>query len=139
MGASIHAEIKCILLVDDNQADNYLHQMVIEKMGIAQDIRTVHTGEEALEYLQQHDKTRYPEPNLIFLDINMPGINGWEFLEEYKKLNFEFHEHVLVVMLSTSPNPEDREKAQQNRYITDFLNKPLTSSRLESILSKHFS
>ena len=139
MAPSIHAEIKCILLVDDNQADNYLHKMVIEKMRIAQDIRIVQTGEEALEYLQQHDKTRFPEPNLIFLDINMPGINGWEFLEEYKKLDFEFHEHVFVVMLSTSPNPEDREKAQQNRYFADFLNKPLTSSCLESILSKHFS
>ena len=138
MAPSIHAEIKCILLVDDNQADNYLHKMVIEKMGVVQEVRVVQTGEEALAYLQQDDKTLYPQPNLIFLDINMPGINGWEFLEEYKKLDFKFYEHVLVVMLSTSPNPEDREKAKQNRYVTDFLNKPLTSSCLENILSKHF-
>jgi CheY-like chemotaxis protein len=68
----------------------------------------------------------------------MPGMNGWDFLEEYKKLNFVNQGKVIIIMLTTSLNPDDRAKAESNPFIRGFINKPLNSDSLYSILKTHF-
>ena len=82
-------KLNCILLVDDDEPTNFLNQMVIEELDIAEQIRVAQNGQEALTYLKKTGigDENFPLPDLILLDINMPAMNGWEFLERYRKLN----------------------------------------------------
>lgn len=130
--------LNCILLVDDNPDDNLFHERVIRKTGCTKNIVAKQSGKAALEYLRS--KADHPEahPDLIFLDINMPGMNGWEFLDAYNLLDDPLKSRVVVVMLTTSVNPDDREKANTILSISSFQTKPLTVKILLEILQEHF-
>jgi CheY-like chemotaxis protein len=128
-------KLNCILLIDDNHADNYFHKIVIEKLNITERIEVALDGVEALNFLKQESKT---PPELIFLDINMPKIDGWGFLESYKGLSLKQKQSIIIVMLSTSDNPKDLEKARQIEEVSGFKVKPLTEEMLTEILEKHF-
>jgi len=77
-------KLNCILLVDDDPEDNFFHQIIINEMKIVKNIDTVRNGIEEIAYFKKENQI---PPNLIFLDINMPKMNGWEFLEEFNNLN----------------------------------------------------
>jgi len=133
-------KLNCVLLIDDDEPTNFLNQIIIESTGCTEQIKTVQSGEEALEYLTHtcsSDKT-LPCPDLIFLDINMPAMNGWEFLEKYRKLEKKYKGKVMIVMLTTSLFPEDRLYAREIPEISAFENKPLTEEKLDNILKKFF-
>ncbi len=132
-------KLNCILLIDDSEPTNYLNKRIVEKSGYAEKCVAVQGGQVALKYLQSKEDGKYPRPDLIFLDINMPAMNGWEFLDEYKKLSKEIQGRIIVVMLTTSLNPDDKEKAKSYNEINDFKNKPLTIKMLEEILQNHFA
>ncbi|MEZ4825502.1 MAG: response regulator [Bacteroidia bacterium] len=131
-------KLNCILLIDDDEDDNFIHQMVIRKADVAHKIVIRENGLDALEYLQTLENGKYPQPDLIFLDINMPRMNGWEFLAEYQKLESVQQGKVMVVMLTTSLNPNDENRAKSNPYINKFLTKPLTRDRLLEIIDQRF-
>ena len=131
----MNTKMKCILLVDDDDDDNYFHKMVIDEMEITDHIEVVFNGLEALAYLKDENK---PKPDLVFLDINMPKMNGWEFLEAHKLLNEEHKAKLIVVMLTTSSNPEDKKRAAAYGDVTDFNSKPLTQEMLTVILERYF-
>src|SRR5882762_2086573 len=104
-------KLDCILLIDDDEPTNYYNSLIIEETGYADHVHVVQSGKKALEYLAnsahlpKHGDS-CPGPDLIFLDVNMPAMNGWEFLDKYRKL--EKHEvRPVVVMLTTSLFPED--------------------------------
>jgi len=130
--------LKCIMLVDDNQDDNFYHERVIKKSNAANLVVAKQGGKEALDYLKSSKDNEDLHPDLIFLDINMPGMNGWEFLEEYNKLDVKYKSKAIVVMLTTSENPDDKMKAISMKIATDFRTKPLTSEMLEEIINEHF-
>lgn len=135
-------KINCILLVDDNPADNYYNNYIIKDAGICNHVKTALNGVEALTYLHKagdpDHHAKFPKPDLIFLDVNMPRMNGFEFLEAYKNLEDHLKSKILVVMLTTSLNPDDRKKASSYREITEFNNKPLTDEALYKIIDKYF-
>jgi CheY-like chemotaxis protein len=131
-------KIDCILLIDDDLPTNFLHKIIIRETGLVEKVVAVNSGIEALEYLTKQEDGHYPRPDLIFLDINMPAMNGWEFLDEYVRLDSNIKGKILIVMLTTSINPDDEEKAKSIGLINGFLNKPLSSEMLEKIIDDNF-
>ena len=134
--------INCILLIDDDAVTNMIHKKAIERTHCAKEIKVVSSAEEALLYLSRQgkydDEELYPIPNLIFLDINMPGLSGWDFLDEFKTLSDEIRRALIIVMLSTSMNPDDAEKARKIKEVSGFKNKPLTGDMLDGIIHEFF-
>lgn len=126
-------QVNCIMLIDDNKIDNFFHERVIKKCDAAKKIVIKESGQEALDYLISGNVTT--QPDVIFLDINMPGMNGWEFLDHYKQLDKELQTAMVVVMLSTSENPDDRARAKTHGILADYKTKPLTKEMLEEVIN----
>jgi CheY-like chemotaxis protein len=136
-------KLKCILLVEDNEFINIYNKKVIEKMGIAGQVIVIDDGREALDYLlgegnYKNTNGSHPCPDLIFLDVNMPRMNGWEFIEEYLKANHKDIHPSKIVILSTAPNPDDVKKYSAVEEILCFEKKPLTKEKIHSIITRHF-
>lgn len=128
-------QLNSVLLIDDNAADNFFHQYILKEAGFQDKITAIQSGAKALEYL----KSKEQENCLVFLDINMPGMTGWEFIEKYKELESGQKKGVVIVMLTTSLNPYDRNKANDIEVIDDFRNKPLTEGVFSELRQIHFS
>ncbi|MBC7889232.1 MAG: response regulator [Ferruginibacter sp.] len=136
-------KLNCILLIDDDEATNFLSNIIIEESGCALDIKTRQTAKAALKYItdssQPGCKSGYfPYPELIFLDINMPAMDGWEFLEKYKEIKNNLPHIPIIIMLSTSINPDDKLKAMGLSEISDYYNKPITSEMIRQVVDKYF-
>ncbi len=124
------------MLVDDNDADNDYHKSIIEEMDITDNIQIAENGLEALVFLTKENQIL---PDIILLDINMPKMNGWEFLEAFKHLDIKQKAHIVIVLLTTSQNPEDKKRAEQIKEISGFQVKPLSEESLKEIIENHFS
>ncbi|MEP7376758.1 MAG: response regulator [Chitinophagaceae bacterium] len=134
-------KLNCVLVIDDDEPTNFFTHMILEESGCTRHIKIAQSGQEALDYLIKSEAGNnadvYPSPDLIFLDINMPAMDGWEFLEEYKKLNVD--SRIIVVMLTTSLFPEDKLRAERMPEISGFENKPLTAEKVALVLEKYFA
>ncbi len=144
MSASLNKKLNCILLIDDDPATNFLHKLIIEQAQIANQIKIVYNGQEAMDYLtrqndyQNADDASDPLPDLIFLDINMPVMDGWEFLEAYQET---FNENIATVicMLSTAlPKNVEHKMSTNSISVNHFIEKPLRKDRLYGIMEKFF-
>jgi CheY-like chemotaxis protein len=136
-------KLNCILLVDDDEPTNFLNRMAVEELGCADTIKVIPGAREALDYLvcagQRAPLNKdCPSPEIIFLDINMPAMDGWEFLQRYEALPDAHKSSVIVIMLTTSFNPEDELKARKIPSVKEFRNKPLTHGMLKDILHRYF-
>ncbi len=131
-------KLKQVLLIDDSESDNFYHARKIRKLGISDNIHICYTGHEALDYLRSELNGNYPQPTLIFLDINMPGMNGWEFLELYEKLEVAQQGEVVLAMLSNSIDPRDQEKAATYKSVKGYFSKPLSEESFNSIIVEFF-
>jgi CheY-like chemotaxis protein len=131
-------KLNTILLIDDDQATNFLHQMVLKKANCAGDIHIELNGDAAIRYLSTPSEGHYPTPDLIFLDINMPLMNGWAFLDEYQKLPAHQQGRAVIVMLTTSLNPDDAAQAARFSEISEFRSKPMTKTMILDIIGKYF-
>lgn len=131
-------KLSCILLVDDDEVTNFLHKKILKEADVAEHILVALNGEEALDILRNvsdYKESGYPQPELIFLDINMPRMNGWEFIEEYQKLDESIKGNLLVVMLTVSLNPAEEIKASKLPAITAFRSKPLTVEMVNKLIA----
>ncbi len=133
--------LNCILLIDDDEPTNYINSMLIEEAGYTKQVEVVQSGQVALNYLSKcndKEEQNFFLPDLIFLDINMPAMNGWEFLDRYRQLKVEDKKEIIIVMLTISLNPDDELKAYSMREVAAFESKPLTSEKLQRIINKYF-
>lgn len=128
-----------ILCVDDDAITLMLCKKVIAKAEFASQIETSNNGEEALQYFENLKREKeanniVSEPQLIFLDLNMPIMNGWEFLDIFSKSDYyTIFPEVKVIVLSSTIDPRDIEKAKQYPMVLNFLSKPITIEMLKSI------
>ncbi len=138
--------MKSILLVDDNDSDNEFHEIVIKETSIAETVKSIPDSRKALEYLQQCFATNgggdYSLPELIFLDINMPALNGFEFLEKLREMTVpaDMKKKFRIFMLTGSLNPDDRETAitKYADLVSGFYIKPLTDTVFLKIIKENF-
>jgi len=121
---------KKVMVVDDNQIDLYIAEMVMATTGFAEKVICVSSAKEALEYLKPLCETPEELPHLIFLDINMPEMSGFDFLDEYQHLPENIRKKCIIMMLTTSLDENDRIQAERNQFVRKFLNKPLDRDKL---------
>jgi CheY-like chemotaxis protein len=126
--------IKTVLCVDDDPITLMLSKMVLNKASFCNKLVTAKNGEEAILYFENLLITNDNYPNLIFLDLNMPIMNGWEFLDNFieKELHLTFKE-IKVVILSSSVDPNDIEKSKKYPIVIKFLPKPINKEILENL------
>ena len=135
--------INCILLIDDDEATNFLSNIILEESELSNHIKTKQTAKAALSYLAESidasdGNGALPYPDLILLDINMPAMDGWEFIERFRELNSKAAKKPAIVMLTTSINPDDKVRALNMPEISSFENKPLTAEMVTSIIERFF-
>lgn len=128
-------KINSILLIDDDQINNFINKRIIKKLGIAEEVSIALNGEEALNHIQNYCKDTGCCPELIFLDINMPVMNGFEFLNEFKNLDLGNKNEVKIIVLTTSTNPGDMQKLKEYS-IKGFMNKPLTEKKILELIKE---
>lgn len=135
----MNKKVDAILLVDDEESTNFLNKRIILKSGVTDTIYVKTNGQEALNFLVKSNWEEIPKPELIMLDINMPIMNGWEFLDEYKYLPVNKQVTAIVMMLTTSINPADIVRAKDSGLVNEFKSKPLTLATLNDIMEKYFT
>lgn len=131
--------VNCILLIDDDRVVNTINRTILNKRKIANEIVAVENGQEAIDFLLE--KGRYeangqtpPKPNVILLDLNMPIMDGWEFLEEFKSIkNTNSLDDCRIYVLTSSPNPDDMHKAKSFEEVTGYFVKPLSTELMEKL------
>ncbi|MDA3792334.1 MAG: response regulator [Elusimicrobia bacterium] len=125
------------LLIEDNMTDIKITELIFKKAKINNSLSVVKTGEEALKYLKNQDQyindEQYPAPDVILMDIKMPGIDGFDTTEHIRKL--DNYKNIPIIILTTSVRPDDVNKSFEIGA-NDYIPKPITVENLMSSLSK---
>jgi len=116
------------LLIDDNFLDNFITSKMIETTEFAENFVVCKYADEALKMLED----KFIVPDMVFVDIMMRGMNGFEFIEAYKKLGIP--KHTKIYMLSSSSDPADQKRVDEDPYITELIKKNLTPEKLLRLL-----
>lgn len=125
-----------VLLVDDNDIDNFINERIILSFDFSSTVIVRTSGLSALQYLREFLQKPEKLPQIIFLDLNMPIMDGFQFLEEFDLIVQNYpvvKEKCRVIVLSSSMSPDDINRASINPYVHKYINKPLTESYLEAI------
>lgn len=120
-----------VFFIDDDPLSNKFNTMLIRKIHPDVEIKTFTKAEDALIDLKE---AKNQKPEVIFLDLNMPVMNGWDFMAEFKKIGLD----IEVVVLTSSNDSSDKEKAEKNTQIKDYVVKPLTKNAFSSVVKKFF-
>lgn len=125
-----------ILLIDDDDATNFINKLIIDQANLANEISICKNGQAGLDFIKKNHNEE-DLPDLILLDINMPVMNGWEFVEEFQKIAKLLGKNISLVILTTSQNPDEKVRSKTFEIIDDFLIKPLSAESLKEIATKH--
>jgi len=127
-------KISLIVLIDDNPVTIFFNRMAIEKSRIAKKVVSFKLAAEALDYMNP-DKTVHTIPDFIFLDLHMPAMNGWDFLEKYNKLNPDFQSSVIILH-DNSLLPKEQEKLNEYAFVRSLHKKALTKEMVVEICQR---
>jgi len=125
-----------VMLIDDSSTDNFINERVIQMSGFSRQIITKDTGRIALEYLKTNIENSDKIPEVIFLDLNMPVVNGFAFLNEFKNLPENIKKISKIVILTSSEKIEDIDAVKELPIIMDYISKPLSEKSLQNLLLK---
>jgi len=133
---TINAKAVSILLVDDDEINNFISVKLIKKTLLNTEIKTCLNGKFAIDLLvEMQDQNPDELPDYILLDINMPIMNGWEFLEEYKRLKIDPKGKSKIFIISSSVFNNDINKAKSYSLVKDFISKPLSVDKIKEVLN----
>ena len=121
-----------VMLVDDNETDNFISEKIIEMANFSDKVIAMDSAE-ALEYLKENGENEEKIPNIIFLDINMPFVDGFVFLFEFEHFSETVKKKSKIVILSSSDNKRDIDRIVDNQYVISYIVKPLTTDTLQKI------
>jgi CheY-like chemotaxis protein len=124
-----------ILLVDDDHVANFLSERIISAMGIAKEVQSVTNGMEALKIVRNHKETDFV-PDVILLDLNMPIMNGFEFIQAFQELDLPLKDKLIIIAVTSSNNTHDIEKAK-SFGIKHYLIKPISPESIKAIILEH--
>jgi CheY-like chemotaxis protein len=127
--------IGSIFLIDDNEVDIFINRSTIQHAKYNNKIIDFLDAESALDYLKSIKSNLEEIPTIIFLDINMPIMNGFLFLKRFESLPLLITKKTKIVMLSSSTNPSDIKESMANPHVIKFLNKPLTAQKMKDLLN----
>jgi CheY-like chemotaxis protein len=131
--------LKLILVIDDSEDDNFFHNRAIQKAGVCEHVEVAYTGREALAFLTTPEPDgQTPRPDLIFLDINMPEMNGWEFLDACQARPELGIASTPLIMLTNSLNKLDAQNGNKHPLVDLFLLKPLEAKTVKEVVEKFF-
>lgn len=129
--------MKDVLLVDDDQICNLISSKTLEKLGYINEIHTALNGKEAINLFNDYYKRARTVPDLILLDLNMPIMDGFTFLEAFNNLNIPNKDQVKIIIVTSSQNPDDERRIRQ-LGVKHFLSKPVTEDKLNEILNSAY-
>lgn len=121
------------MLVDDDPINNMFNKMLINKIFPSATLISFEEPLKALNHLKESFDRSAIEKTILLLDINMPVMSGWEFLDEFENMDQSIKEKLLIYILSSSINPTDIDKAKSNNNVIDFIEKPLSADFLRSL------
>ena len=121
-----------LLVIDDDDINIFIIKKIVEKTGFDIDMVSKNNGQQAIDYLKQTISSNLPLPQLILIDINMPVMNGWEFIEAYQELDFKKEADLYI--LSSSVYENDIEKTKSYSSVKGFISKPLSIERLTELI-----
>ncbi|GAB5564969.1 MAG: response regulator [Winogradskyella sp.] len=128
--------IKNLFIVDDDETFTFLTVKRISRTNLVENIKTFQNGLDILSYLKENKKSTEVLPDVILLDINMPIMDGWQFLERFEPLTEELKKNIVIYILSSSIFPGDIDRAKNSKIISDFIIKPFTDEKLLDITKK---
>jgi CheY-like chemotaxis protein len=125
--------MKNVLLVDDDKLFNFLSSKILERLGMTNEIHAALNGQEAITLFNNYYQGKDTLPDIILLDLNMPVMDGFSFLEAFKKLNIPHKEKVKIIIVTSSIDPTDAKRAQA-MGVYKYLRKPITDEDLRTAL-----
>jgi CheY-like chemotaxis protein len=132
-------ELPLVAIVDDDEIYQFVLSAIINRNKLAERVIIFSDGEKAIQYLADNKSTSENIPDVIFLDTNMPIMNGWQFIEEYKSIKAEIKKKSDIFMFSSTVDPIDSEKASKISEISNFVIKPTSSEEVEKIFENNDS
>jgi CheY-like chemotaxis protein len=126
-----------IAIIDDDRVYHFILSSIINKNKLADSILSFMDGEEAIQYLTNNKTENEKIPDIVFLDMNMPIMDGWLFLEEYERIKKDITKKTVIFMISSSVDPIDIERAGNIIEITDYIVKPIKLSEVKKIFKKY--
>jgi CheY-like chemotaxis protein len=128
---------KNIILVDDDKIFNFLSEKTIMSLGLANEVHFALNGKQALELLEKYRDGEIGRPDIIFLDLNMPIMNGYQFIEAFTNMDLPDKHKITIVVLSSSADPNDVSRTRE-LGIRYYFNKPLSKEEIRKLIGEEF-
>jgi CheY-like chemotaxis protein len=129
-------KINTVCIVDDDDIYQFTVKHEIERTHLVDQVKSFSDGEQAIHFLKQAAHIPALLPDILFLDINMPIMDGWDFLDEFAQLNHDLDKKITIYMVSSSNNQKDVERAKRFDEVTDYLIKPVTRDKLTLLFNE---
>ena len=127
-------QIKSLIFVDDDPASNYIHNLVLKKLNLPIEPKFFLSANDALTYLSKISNSQKADPEIIFVDINMPVNDGWDFVKEYMNIFFRPERKQFIIMFSSLITPGDIKRGGEFEVVFDLVEKPLSATLLKEVL-----